>query len=258
MWNNELPSGNNYTIRLYVQHLGEFRTYATNENETFDSLRQKIIKRVNLILNTNEQYFFKVAFKYYSMLRRGKATYTPMGNELVVDVVRREETEFNGIIAMCFLDMRQECNPFFVRTEYDVSSATAMAVAASAASSSSLTEWVSREYHFTNNMDSKLLNNISLPEALFWEVSDIALVQGKLQKRTINPINKKEIWKEQYYILDNNGRLWTFVGSRSNSNAPIDKDSPLALLHIRQYRQYSGPCGSELERCRHVHRVLRR
>jgi hypothetical protein len=207
-----------YRLSVLVAATGETRTLIIHPRASFNDLRNKMIQALSINLKVEEEYFYRIAFMYRSILPWNHFSVVPMGEQVAVTLLKQEENRFFGSISLLFFDMRRVGESQYVKSEkiHDVALVP----------SSELTDWVTREWHVMPALDSKISNNCSLVESLFWEISSIAVMQGKLQKKNYS-LNKKEFWREQYFILDYNSRLWTFSSQTRSSGFTIDKETLL-------------------------------
>lgn len=151
------------------------------------------------VLTEDIQVFYFLSLQFVSMVCIPKANYIPFHCDPVVAVLEREENAFTGEIFIQLVDIRKEIvnKPTQINTfdsNYDeIFSGNSIKNKITNGYINGCTEWIPQQQQGPVSADAGRLITSSLTgisESLFWEVSNLAVIQGKLQKKVI--LNKKQ------------------------------------------------------------------
>lgn len=217
-------------IPVYVYFFNEFMTFRVQPYDTFKSLKVKILKTIGSSDADQAPSFYNIVIHYFSIIRNQKSGIFASDDENVLKWLKHEETVFPGLIFLTFIDLRDVLYSPSYLIKKDLMNPDRYGLTVKKEKESS-TEWVNHQPKIRQAYHDQIssFSPVSLAEGLFWQISNLALLHGKLQKK-INIGKKHEAWREQFVVLETS-RIWFFSSETLKDYTTFGCPSFIPLIH---------------------------
>jgi hypothetical protein len=214
-----------YVIKLRLADEDEAKFESVSSTDTLDDLKYRILTSMAPITAAPEDIMtvlscYIVKIQCSSSVR--KTVYvTPAAHEHVIDAIRNCELTWPGEVTIVLVDIRT--STLFASDSLQEENFLQDEECTVGMKPSSCTEWIAHALP----TDSQNTGIKTIPDSLFWEISNTAIKQGKLMKKiVVSPT--ADTWKEEYFMLCQN-RLWYF------STKSWDSDKNISFVELSDH-----------------------
>jgi hypothetical protein len=169
-------------LNISDKGMGHYRSFKVDVSETFSNLKNRVLDKI--AVSRTDSCYYSFMIKFYSDSLRSRCSFRVRDEEIICQVLEREDTHYSGEYAIVFSDIRCENGKRAVDEREKV------------LSSSSLDNLGNRTSHRIDTGAELIYDsqnyNPSITEVILNEIQSISLKTGRLYKRLSHG---RDLWR---------------------------------------------------------------